>query len=70
MEQDILEFTDWMRSADGQLSNSEKNVGQDLHTLLSQREKHVQFEDDVKDQKGDLRFIRKAITTFTDTSKV
>lgn len=70
MEQDILEFADWMRSADERLTYSEKNVGQDLNALLSQREMHIQYEDDVKDQKGDLRFIRKAVTTFTETSKV
>ena len=67
---DFTEFIDWLKEAEQQIGQAEKNVGQELPTLKKQSTDHVQFIDDINDQKGDLKFLNKAGQTFLDFSKV
>ena len=64
------DFENWLQNAERKLENSKRNTPEDLEGLRQQLSEQRAFNDEVNDQKGDLKFINMTGQKFLDNARV
>ncbi len=64
------DFESWLQNAERKLETSKRNTPEDLEGLKRQLSEQRAFNEEVNDQKGDLKFINMTGQKFIDNGKV